>query len=63
VARDSLGRWLPGPVTEDDGRHYFTQADRRKGYLVATRLAGMPSRVRSWLRTKLRHSLAAKERS
>ncbi len=57
MARDERGRFLPGydPASEeeDDGRHVLSREERRKGYLVATRLAKMPSRLRSWLRKKI----------
>jgi hypothetical protein len=48
---DARGRFLPGP---DPDRHAFSQAERRKGYLLATRFYRMPSRVRAWLRNKIR---------
>jgi hypothetical protein len=37
----------------DPRRHVFSKAEMRKGYLIATRLANMPSRVRCWLRRKI----------
>ena len=38
----------------DPRRHFLSKGDCRKGYLIATRLAKMPSRVRAWLRNKIR---------
>jgi hypothetical protein len=38
----------------DPRRHVLTKAECRKGFLIATRLTRMPSRVRAWLRTKIR---------
>jgi hypothetical protein len=49
--RDSKGRFLPGP---DPDRHVFSKAEMRKGYLLATQFYKIPSRVRSWLRSKIR---------
>jgi hypothetical protein len=37
----------------DPRRRPLTKADCRKGYLIATRLAKMPSRTRAWLRNKI----------
>ena len=37
----------------DPRRHFLTRGDCRKGFLIATRLAKMPSRVRAWLRNKI----------
>jgi hypothetical protein len=37
----------------DPRRHVLSRAERQKGYLVATRFARMPSRVRAWLRNKI----------
>jgi hypothetical protein len=51
MPRDELGRFLPGP---DPERHILSRAERQKGFLVATRLAKMPSRIRAWLRGKIR---------
>ena len=45
------GRFLAGP---DRDRHAFSKAEMRKGFLIATRLAQMPSRLRAWLRKKIR---------
>jgi hypothetical protein len=49
--RDAKGRFLPGP---DPDRHVLSKAERQKGYLLATRFYRMPSRVRAWLRNKIR---------
>jgi hypothetical protein len=49
--RDERGRFLPGP---DPDKHILIRRDRRKGYFVATQMARMPSRVRAWLRKKIR---------
>jgi hypothetical protein len=38
----------------DPRRLVFSQAERRKGYRVATQEKNMPSRLRAWLRTKIR---------
>jgi hypothetical protein len=38
----------------DPRRHALSKAECRKGYLIATRLAKMPSRVRAWLRNKIK---------
>ena len=48
--RDVRGRFLSGP---DSDRHVLTRAERRKGYLIATRFSAMPNRVRCWLRRKI----------
>jgi hypothetical protein len=49
--RDAKGRFLPSP---DPDRHILSRAERQKGYEIATQLAKMPSRVRAWLRKKIR---------
>jgi hypothetical protein len=46
-------RGKPFAVGYDPRRHPLTKADCRKGFLIATRLAKMPSRVRCWLRKKI----------
>jgi hypothetical protein len=38
----------------DPRRHVLSRAERQKGYWVATQYAKMPSRVRAWLRKKIR---------
>ena len=38
----------------DPRRHIFSQAERRKGYRIATQERKMPSRLRAWLRKKIR---------
>jgi hypothetical protein len=38
----------------DSRRHIFSRVERQKGYWVAARFAKMPSRVRAWLRNKIR---------
>jgi hypothetical protein len=50
------GRFKPG---FDPRRRMPTKADCKKGYLVATQLAKMPSRVRAWLRNKIKRYYAA----
>src|SRR5215472_19185323 len=45
------GSFKPG---FDPRRHVFSKAECRKGVLIATRLAKMPSRVRAWLGNKIR---------
>jgi len=56
--RDAKGRFLPGP---DPDRHALSQAERRKGFWVATGywfegrpVTKMPSRTRAWLRNKIK---------
>jgi hypothetical protein len=39
----------------DARRHILTTENRRKGFLMATRVAKMSSRVRVWLRWKIKH--------
>jgi hypothetical protein len=46
-------RGRPFAKGEDPRRHPLTKANCRKGYLVATQQAKMPSRVRCWLRKKI----------
>jgi hypothetical protein len=48
--RDAKGRFLPGP---DPDRHILTRAERQKGYFYAM-TGKMASRVRAWLRKKIR---------
>jgi hypothetical protein len=55
--RDARGRFLPG---QDPDRHFLTRADCKKGYLIATLLAKMPSRTRAWLRSKIRRYYRAR---
>jgi hypothetical protein len=57
--RDTRGRWLPGP-TEDDGRHFLSLLDRQKGFEAAMLRGKLPSRLRAWLRNKIRRYYAAK---
>ena len=47
-------RGRPFAVGYDERRHPLTLKDCRKGYEVATQQAKMPSRLRSWLRSKIR---------
>jgi hypothetical protein len=58
MARDARGRWLPNydPESEDqlDGRHLLTRHDRQKGYQAAALMGKLPSRLRAWLRSKIR---------
>jgi hypothetical protein len=49
--RPNPGWFKPG---DDPRRHVLSKNECRKGYLVATRLARMPSRLRCWLRNKTR---------
>jgi hypothetical protein len=49
--RDAKGRFLPG---YDPDRHILSRTERQKGYEIATQFAKMPSRVRAWLRKKIR---------
>ncbi len=35
-------------------RHIFSRVERQKGYRVATQEKKMPSRLRAWLRRKIR---------
>jgi hypothetical protein len=46
---------LPGPVPPgfDSRRNVLSLAERRKGYLIATRVANMAPRVRGRLRNKV----------
>jgi hypothetical protein len=46
-------RGKPFVCGSDPRRHPVTRTDCRKGYLIAARLAKMPSRVRCWLRKKI----------
>jgi hypothetical protein len=39
----------------DSQRHVLSKNECRKGYEIAARLAKMPSRTRSWLRSKIRN--------
>lgn len=48
--RDARGRFLPGP---DPDRHFLTKLDCQKGFMVATQMKKMPSRLRAWLRKKI----------
>jgi hypothetical protein len=43
-------RGKPFVLGFDPRRHPLTKQDCRKGYLIATRLAKMPSLTRCWLR-------------
>jgi hypothetical protein len=38
----------------DPRRHALSRAERQKGYQLATQFYKMPSRVRAWLRSKIR---------
>jgi hypothetical protein len=60
--RDEKGRFLPGPVPD---RHVFTLGECRRGFATVTLcrkgadgrteyLIKLPSRVRAWLRSKIR---------
>jgi hypothetical protein len=60
MARDARGRFLPGP-DDGDGRHVLSRAEKQKGYLVATQMTRMPSRLRAWLRKKIRNQYVARE--
>ncbi len=42
----------------DPRRRPLTKADCRKGFFIATRFAKMPSRVRAWLRNKIKRYYA-----
>ena len=58
MARDAKGRFLPGfKVGEEphDGRHFLSRRDRRKGYEQAALTKRLPSRLRAWLRSKIRN--------
>ena len=44
----------------DPRRHVFSQAERRKGFWVATRLSKQPSRVLAWLRNKIKRHYQGK---
>jgi hypothetical protein len=50
MSKQNRGWFKPG---YDPRRHVFSFAECRKGYLIATRLAKMPSRVRAWLRKRI----------
>jgi len=56
-------RGRPFAAGEDPRRRPLTLTDCRKGYLMATRVARMPSQVRAWLWKKLRSSKIAKARA
>ena len=45
------GSFKPG---YDPRRHVFSKRDQQKGYRVATQEKKMPSRLRAWLRKKIR---------
>lgn len=45
------GSFKPG---YDPRRHVFSKRERQKGYDVAMNEAKMPSRLRAWLRKKIR---------
>jgi hypothetical protein len=44
----------------DPRRHVLSKAEKRKGYWVATQFAKMPSRLRAWLRKKIRRYYQAR---
>jgi hypothetical protein len=52
------GSFAPGP---DPRRHVFSAAERRKGFRVAALEKKLPSRLRSWLRRKIRLYYRAKK--
>jgi hypothetical protein len=54
--RDAKGRFVRGP---DPDRHILTRAERQKGYFYAMN-GKMASRVRAWLRKKIRGFYHAK---
>jgi hypothetical protein len=54
------GSFRPG---FDPRRHVLSRAERQKGYQMATRLAKMPSRVRAWLRNKIRRYHQSKRKA
>ena len=59
MPRDKLGRFLPG---EDPERHVFTKKEQRDGYTRAILMGRLPSRLRVWLRNKIkRHYLKLKD--
>jgi hypothetical protein len=44
----------------DPRRHILTKLERQKGYIIATQVCKMPSRIRCWLRWKLKHQMREK---
>lgn len=56
MARDALGRWLPGP---DPDRHILSRAERQKGYFYFLH-GKMPSRTRAHIRRKIREFYVAR---
>jgi len=59
MARDAKGRFLPGP---DKDRHFLTKLDCRKGYQAAVLMRRLPSRLRVWLRWKIKYYYRDKRR-
>jgi hypothetical protein len=47
----------------DPRRHILSREERQQGYLMATQLARMPSRVRAWLRSKIRRTSQSKRKA
>jgi hypothetical protein len=44
----------------DPRRYVFSKAERQKGYRIATQEKKMPSRLRAWLRDKIRRNYRQK---
>jgi hypothetical protein len=49
-----MPRGKPFAKGHDPRRHILSRRERQKGYDVAMHEAKMPSRVRAWLKSKLR---------
>jgi hypothetical protein len=60
MSEPNKGWFRPG---FDPRRHVLSRAERQKGYVIATRLAKMPSRVRAWLWRKIRRHYQAKRKA
>jgi hypothetical protein len=60
MSKENPGWFRPG---FDPRRHVLSRAERQKGYLVATRVAKLPSRVRAWLRKKIRRHYQARRKA
>jgi hypothetical protein len=46
----------------DPRRHELSRIERAKGFLVATQVAKLPSRVKAWLRNKIRRYYQSRPR-
>ncbi len=55
IKKKGKPRGRPFAKGYDPRRHPLTKENCRKGYFVATQMARMPSRLRCWLRKKIRN--------